>query len=85
MPDGSRLSRRFRRSDALQAVFDYVDLAVAAAAPAAAAPAAPRPGGYSLVAQFPRRVLSDGRPGSLADAGLSGDTAFFVEAVRPAA
>lgn len=76
LPAGGRYSRRFRRSDTLQSVFDFVDVQSGtesgaiqgAAGPAAAEPAggngaaapAIRPGSYSLATSYPRRVLQDG-------------------------
>ncbi|KAL4436090.1 hypothetical protein ABPG77_005538 [Micractinium sp. CCAP 211/92] len=75
LPAGGRYSRRFRRSDTLQSVFDFVDVqsgtesgviegaAAAAAGPAGdedgAAPAI-QPGAYSLATSYPRRILQDG-------------------------
>lgn len=73
LPDGSRQGRRFRRTDPLQSVFDFVDVKQKDA------PAAPRPGTYSLVAQFPRRTFADGAAGSLQDAGFTTDTALFLD------
>jgi hypothetical protein len=37
------------------------------------------PGSYRLVCQFPRRKYEEGQGGSLEDAGLTSDTALFVE------
>eukprot|EP00798_Chlamydomonas_sp_ICE-L_P022912 gene22912-30091_t len=71
MPDGSRQSRRFKKSEPLQSVFDYIDLQMKGE------PFSPRT--YSLVNSYPRKVFADGSPGSLADAGISTDTALFLE------
>ena len=87
MPDGSRHSRRFLQSDALQSLFDYVDIyraqqaqqqAGAEPGGAGAAAAAP-PGRYSLVSSYPRRVLEEGQGGSLAEVGITADSALFLE------
>lgn len=65
LPNGSRLQRRFRISDPLPALFDYID----------AQGAGSEPGTYSLVTQFPRRVIQMSQypsEATLADAGLTG-------------
>lgn len=38
-----------------------------------------RPGSYRLVTQFPRRAFEEGQGGTFAEAGLTSDTAAFVE------
>eukprot|EP00271_Cylindrocystis_brebissonii_P008986 TRINITY_DN23551_c0_g1_i1.p1 TRINITY_DN23551_c0_g1~~TRINITY_DN23551_c0_g1_i1.p1 ORF type:complete len:849 (-),score=245.93 TRINITY_DN23551_c0_g1_i1:694-3240(-) len=48
MPDGSRRSRRFLKSDPLQALFDFVDVGSAV-----------KPGSYRLIQSFPRRAFSE--------------------------
>jgi hypothetical protein len=40
-----------------------------------------RPGSYRLVTQFPRKVFEEGQGGSFEEAGLTTDTAMFVEVV----
>lgn len=93
LPDGSRKGRRFRGSDQLQAVFDFVDVQCSGADAAAAAAAGGsggaagsdggcggvRPGAYRLVTQFPRKVYVEGSSQSLADAGITSDSALFIE------
>lgn len=72
LPDGSRQSRRFAKSTPLQRVFDFVDVQCAGKAA--------RPGSYSLVTQFPRRVLQpEGGRQTLEQAGLTSDTALLME------
>ncbi len=61
-----RCSRRFRVEDSVTCVFDYVDVQQKNTQ------GVPPPGGYRLVAQYPRRVLEDTDLRSLRDAGLDG-------------
>lgn len=85
VPDGSRKGRRFRPSDALQALFDYVDVECSSgggsgsSSGGGAGGGALAPGRYRLVTQFPRKVFVEGGGDSLAAAGIEGDTALFVE------
>lgn len=91
LPTGSRKGRRFLPSDPLQAVFDYVDVECAgagageaqeqqgAAAGGEASGCGVKPGSYRLVTQFPRKVLTEDTTSSLQDAGISTDTALFIE------
>lgn len=79
MPDGSRQGRRFRASDPLQAVFDFIDLAQDAQCSSGSAPL--QPGAYRLVTQFPRRTYMDGSSESLESVGISSGSALFVEAL----
>jgi hypothetical protein len=91
LPDGSRKGRRFRASDQLQAVFDFVDVQCTGPDAAAAAGGSGggagsdggcggvKPGGYRLVTQFPRKVYVEGSSESLADAGITSDSALFIE------
>jgi hypothetical protein len=84
LPDGSRKGRRFRQTDQLQAVFDFVDVQCTGTDAAAAAGSdggcgGVKAGGYRLVTQFPRKVYVEGSVQSLAEAGISGDTALFIE------
>ncbi|KAL6759300.1 ubiquitin-related domain-containing protein [Haematococcus lacustris] len=75
LPDGMRLSRKFKKSNALQAVFDYVDVQHQAATYL--------PGRYNLVNQFPRRVFQESdATGTLADMGIVSGTALFLEVVQ---
>ena len=79
LPTGSRKGRRFLPSDPLQAVFDFVDVQCAAAAEGGDDDSCGiKPGQYRLVTQFPRKVLTESSS-SLQDAGISTDTALFIE------
>lgn len=71
MSDGSRISRRFHQTDALQAVFDFVDVQHQAASI--------KPETYNLINSWPRKTYKFDAPGTLADAGITSDTALFVE------
>lgn len=51
LPQGSRISRRFRPSDPLRTLFDFVDSSAELLDDQL-------PGSYRLVAQFPRRVFT---------------------------
>mmetsp|Transcript_10297 Transcript_10297/g.19490 ORF Transcript_10297/g.19490 Transcript_10297/m.19490 type:complete len:431 (-) Transcript_10297:253-1545(-) len=51
-PNGCRISRRFLRSNNVQALFDYIDVEELAKDHP--------PGSYKLVTQFPRRIFTDG-------------------------
>jgi hypothetical protein len=94
LPSGQRKGRRFRPSDALQAVFDFVDVeccssnTAGAGADAAAGggsaggcehPSGITPGSYRLVSQFPRKVFVEDGSSSLQDAGITSDCALFIE------
>ncbi|GBF98850.1 hypothetical protein Rsub_11454 [Raphidocelis subcapitata] len=93
LPDGTRCGRRFRHGDALRAAFDFVDVHTARGATGAGGVAngsgggasggggegSLRPGSYRLVTQFPRRKFEEGQGGTFVDAGLTSDTAAFVE------
>jgi hypothetical protein len=95
LPDGTRHSRRFARSDRLSSLFDFVDVELDAAAKGATPSAAGggdgaagpqpslKPGSYNLVTQFPRSVVSEDTSGAktFEQAGLAGGggAAFFVE------
>ncbi|KAI3985405.1 hypothetical protein MKX01_033719 [Papaver californicum] len=72
MPDGSRLGRRFLKSDRLQSLFDFIDVGRAV-----------KPGTYRLVRPYPRRAFSDGESViSLSDLGLTGkQEALFLELI----
>lgn len=73
LPDGGRFTRRVRAQDQLQLLFDFVDSKGAGGLES---------GSYSLVSQFPRRLLSPASGTStlqqLEMAG--GQHSFFVEA-----
>ncbi|CAL5229441.1 g12764 [Coccomyxa viridis] len=65
LPNGARFQRRFRISDPLPALFDFLDAQDIGSAP----------GTYSLVTQFPRRVIQISQfpdKATFADAGLTG-------------
>ena len=76
LPDGTRKGRRFLQSGAMQQVFDFVDVECGVGG---CAEGAVKPGQYRLVTQFPRKVYTEGAQGSLADAGITTDTALFLE------
>ena len=78
MPNGSRVTRRFRRSDALQAVFDFVDVSKAESQGDDAVVM----GSYSLATNHPRRVFEESSAAqqTFEQAGLTGrQEAFFLE------
>lgn len=83
LPDGSRKGRRFRPSDELQLVFDFVDVEcgadTAAASEGKEGCGGIKSGGYRLVTQFPRRVYVEGSGQSLQEAGITTDSALFIE------
>jgi hypothetical protein len=90
LPDGARFGRRFRLSDPLSAAFDFIDLRSCgdggsdSGGGGAAEPreGARRPGSYRLVTQFPRRVYEEAQgSSSFGDAGITTDTALFLEAL----
>ncbi|KAL6005604.1 hypothetical protein ACLOJK_006174 [Asimina triloba] len=72
MPDGSRRGRRFRKSDKLQSLFDFIDVGRSV-----------KPGAYRLVRPYPRRAFSDGESElSLGELGLSSkQEALFLELI----
>ncbi|KAI5070016.1 hypothetical protein GOP47_0014359 [Adiantum capillus-veneris] len=72
MPDGSRQGRRFRKSDHLQCLFDFIDVSGAV-----------QQGSYRLVRQYPRKALTDGEhDSSFQDLGLSSKhEVLFLELV----
>ncbi|GAX75728.1 hypothetical protein CEUSTIGMA_g3171.t1 [Chlamydomonas eustigma] len=74
LPDGSRLSRRFCKTDPLQAAFDFVDVQSQAVTF--------RPGSYNLINSYPRKVFSDGTRSTLEDSGITSDTALFLESTH---
>jgi len=67
LTDGSRLQRRFKKTDTLGNVFDFVDSS-----------AHEITGDYDLVTNFPRRVFSE-RAVTLEQAGLYPHGALFVQ------
>ncbi|KAK4804624.1 hypothetical protein SAY86_004441 [Trapa natans] len=72
MPDGSRQGRRFLKSDKLQSLFDFIDIARAV-----------KPGTYRLVRPFPRKAFGN-EEGllTLSDLGLTGkQEALFLELI----
>lgn len=66
LTDGSRLQRRFRKTDALKVVFDYVECNQ------------DYDGDFDLVTNFPRKVFSD-RSLNLEEAGLYPHASLFVQ------
>ncbi|KAF1874028.1 hypothetical protein Lal_00041469 [Lupinus albus] len=72
MPDGNRRGRRFRRSDNLQALFNFIDIGRVV-----------KPNSYRLVRPYPRRVFSDGESAStLEELGLiNKQEALFLELI----
>ncbi|KAK7251262.1 hypothetical protein RIF29_34304 [Crotalaria pallida] len=70
MPDGNRRGRRFRRSDNLQALFNFIDIGRVV-----------KPGSYRLVRPYPRRAFSDGESAATLDElGLTNkQEALFLE------
>ncbi|KAL3818105.1 hypothetical protein ACJIZ3_004010 [Penstemon smallii] len=72
MPDGSRRGRRFRKSDKLQFLFDFIDVGRAV-----------KPGSYRLVRPYPRRAFGDGESTStLNELGLtSKQEALYLESI----
>ncbi|KAG9445157.1 hypothetical protein H6P81_016497 [Aristolochia fimbriata] len=72
MPDGTRRGRRFRKSDKLQCLFDFIDVGRGV-----------KPGTYRLVRPYPRKAFSDGESEiSLNDLGLtSRQEALFLELI----
>lgn len=76
-PTGGRLTRRFRASDRLSAVFDFIDVS-------SGKNGVPgldiKPGSYNLVSQFPRQVFEEGGQFTLGEANLGHkQAAMFVE------
>lgn len=63
MPGGTRFLRRFRFTDQLDSLFDAIDVHTQGQNLP--------PGSYRCVAQYPRRVFTEGTPGSLRDVGLA--------------
>ncbi|XP_057510879.1 plant UBX domain-containing protein 8-like isoform X2 [Actinidia eriantha] len=72
MPDGSRRGRRFRKSDKLQSLFDFIDVGRWV-----------KPGTYRLVRPYPRRAFNDGESvATLNELGLdSKQEALFLELI----
>ncbi|XP_068634167.1 plant UBX domain-containing protein 8-like [Aristolochia californica] len=72
MPDGTRRGRRFRKTDKLQCLFDFIDVGRGV-----------KPGTYRVVRPYPRRAFSDGESElSLNDLGLtSKQEALFLELI----
>ncbi|KAF3325039.1 Plant UBX domain-containing protein 8 [Carex littledalei] len=72
MPDGSRHGRRFLKSDKLQTLFDFIDVARTV-----------KPGTYRLVRTYPRRAFTDGETElSFNDLGLTTkQEALFLETI----
>ncbi|XAR70338.1 hypothetical protein NMG60_11027162 [Bertholletia excelsa] len=72
MPDGTRHGRRFLKSNKLQSLFDFIDVARGV-----------KPGTYRVVRPFPRRAFSDGESTlTLSELGLtSKQEALFLELI----
>lgn len=68
LPDGSRAERRFRGSDPISDVYDFVDTLEGLDEVR-----------YSLITNFPRRTFGRGEKVSLADCGVHPNGALFVE------
>jgi len=69
LPDGSRVQRRFRVTDKIQAIYDFVDCQDQMEIDQSR---------YNLIANFPRRVFQD-RLVSLEEAGLYPQASLFVQ------
>jgi len=69
LPDGSRVQRRFRVTDKVQAIYDFVDCQDQMQIDQSH---------YNLIANFPRRVFQD-RLVSLEEAGLYPQASLFVQ------
>jgi len=67
LTDGSRLQRRFKKTDKIQDIFNFVD-----------ASHIDLDGGYDLVSNFPRKVFVD-RSITLDQAGLYPHASIFVQ------
>ncbi|CAD7699793.1 unnamed protein product [Ostreobium quekettii] len=78
LPQGARLGRRFRQSDPLSALFDFIDIKICDTQNGSSSF---KPGTYNLVRNYPRRAFSlQDATGSLQDAGLtSKQEALFLE------
>ena len=75
LPDGAKAQRRFRLTEPLQAMYNYVESCGAGGL---------RPATYRLVMQYPRRVFAPGSAQTLHEAGLSpGQNVFLLEVVSP--
>ncbi|KAL9242842.1 hypothetical protein vseg_016801 [Gypsophila vaccaria] len=72
MPDGSRHGRRFRKTDKLQFLFNFIDVGKLL-----------KPGTYRLVRPYPRQAFSDGESTlSFSELGLtSKQEALFLELI----
>ncbi|XP_050384989.1 plant UBX domain-containing protein 8 isoform X2 [Argentina anserina] len=72
MPDGSRLSHRFRKSDKLQLLFDFIDVSRVV-----------EPGTYKVVRSYPRHVFSANNSlSTLRELGLTNkQEALFLELI----
>ena len=74
LPEGGRLNRRFRRSDSLSLVFDWVDVSLHEKGIDI------KPENYNLVSQFPRRVFGKCREETLENSNLAHrQEALFIE------
>ncbi|KAL2547358.1 Plant UBX domain-containing protein 8 [Forsythia ovata] len=72
MPDGSRMGRRFLKSDKLQYLFDFIDVGRVV-----------KPGTYRLVRPYPRRAFSDGESTStLNELGLTSKQEVFLKMIK---
>lgn len=72
MPDGTRQARRFRKSEPLQCLLDFIDVSCG-----------PLPGSYQLVRPFPRKAFTDAEHGnSFHELGLNSKyETLFLELV----
>ena len=72
LPGGGRVGRRFKRTDMISSLFDFVDVSQKGGDI--------MPGGYRLIRQYPRKVYEAGTQLSLSDADLvHSQEALFVE------
>ncbi|CAI9759410.1 unnamed protein product [Fraxinus pennsylvanica] len=73
MPDGSRMGRRFLKSDNLQYLFDFIDVGRVV-----------KPGTYRLVRPYPRRAFTVGdNTSTMNELGLTSKQEALLEFVMP--
>eukprot|EP01089_Gocevia_fonbrunei_P008180 TRINITY_DN19850_c0_g1_i1.p1 TRINITY_DN19850_c0_g1~~TRINITY_DN19850_c0_g1_i1.p1 ORF type:complete len:185 (+),score=56.40 TRINITY_DN19850_c0_g1_i1:323-877(+) len=69
LPDGTRLPRKFRKSDKVQAIYDFVDIHE---------PAGVEMERFSLVENFPKRVISD-KSLTIGEAAIHSQTILHIQ------